>query len=102
MFSRLADIPGLSERRGVGDGKWHVENFGERPGQQRFAGAGRPDHQNVALLDFHVGVWTRGLASLLVFRRRFRLDPLVMIMHCHGQSFFGVLLADGNKGPDAV
>ena len=52
----LAHVTGLGQGCRVGDGKRHVEDFGERAGEQRFAGTGRTDHQNVALLDLHVGV----------------------------------------------
>jgi hypothetical protein len=32
----------------------HVQNFGQRAGQQRLAGAGRADEQDVALFDLHL------------------------------------------------
>ena len=39
----LADVAGLGERGGVGDGEGHVEHAGQRLGQQRLAAAGGAD-----------------------------------------------------------
>ena len=50
----LAHVAGLGQRRGVGDGKRHIQNFGQRARQQRLARAGRADQQDVALFDLHV------------------------------------------------
>jgi hypothetical protein len=36
--------------------KGHVQDLRQRAGQQRLARAGRPDHEDVALLDLHLGV----------------------------------------------
>ena len=52
----LADVAGLGQRGGVADGERHVEDLGERPGQQRLAAAGRADEQDVALVDLDVAV----------------------------------------------
>ena len=51
----FADIAGFGQRGRVGDAKWNIENLGQRLGEQRLAGAGRADEQNVALLDFDIG-----------------------------------------------
>ena len=59
----LADVAGLGQRGGVGDGERHIQQARQRLGQQRLARAGRPDQQDVALgqLDF---------ADLASFSRR--------------------------------
>ena len=46
----LADVAGLGQRGGVGDGERDVEHLGERLRQQRLAAAGRAEQQDVALL----------------------------------------------------
>jgi hypothetical protein len=38
----LADVAGLGQRGGVADGERHVQDPGQRAGQQRLARAGRP------------------------------------------------------------
>ena len=56
----LADVAGLGQRGGVGDREGHVEQLGQRLGQQRLAAAGRADEQDVALLQLDVVVARRG------------------------------------------
>jgi len=75
-----------------------MENFRERAREQCFARTRRPNHQNVALLDFNAGVRinARGL-RLVIFRRDFRLDALVMIVNGDGQSLFRRFLPDAIK-----
>ncbi len=51
----LAHVAGLGQRGGVADGERHVEDPGQRLGQQRLAGAGRADQQDVRLVDLDVG-----------------------------------------------
>ena len=45
----LADVAGLGERGGVGDGERHVEQAGQRLGEVRLAAAGGAEQQDVAL-----------------------------------------------------
>ncbi len=45
----LADVAGLGQRGGVGDRERHVQHARQRLGEQRLAGAGGPDQQDVAL-----------------------------------------------------
>ena len=78
----LADITGLGQRGGVGHGERHIELARQRFRQQRFAGAGGADEQNIALGDVHLV----GLALVL--------DPLVVVVDRHRQGLLGVLLAD--------
>ena len=70
----LADVAGLGQRGGVADGERHVEDLGQRPGQQRLAAAGRADQQDVALVDLDVAV------ALVA-----EAEALVVVVHGHGQ-----------------
>jgi hypothetical protein len=58
----LADVAGLGQRGGIGDHERHVEQPRQRLGQQRLAGAGRADQQDVALgqLDVVAAACPRG------------------------------------------
>ena len=58
----LADVAGLGERGGVGDGEGNVEDAGERLGQQGLADAGGAEEQDVGLVELDVAVAAR-LAS---------------------------------------
>ena len=78
----FAHVAGFGQRGGVADGKRHVQNPGQRAGQQRFARAGGAEQQDVRLVDFNVG------------RLGAERQPLVMAVHRDGQHFLGVLLAD--------
>ena len=79
----LADVAGLGQRRGVGDGERHVEDLGQRAGQQRLAAAGGPDEQDVALLQLDVAAGWRAGA-----------DALVVVVDGDGEDLLGLLLAD--------
>ena len=79
----LADISRLGQRRRVGDRERHPEHLGERLREQRLAGAGGTDHQDVRLLQLDVA---RAAAA--------RLDPLVVVVHRDRQDLLGALLAD--------
>ena len=52
----LADVARFGERGGVGDGERDVEDAGQRLGQQRLADAGRPDQQDVRLVELDLAV----------------------------------------------
>ena len=54
VFDVFADVAGFGQRGRVADGERHIQNTSERPGEQRFAGAGRADEQDIALIDFDV------------------------------------------------
>ena len=100
----LADVTGLGQRRRVGNGKRHVQNFRQRAREQRFARTGRADQQNVALLDFNSGVRinARGLSASSFSGAAFRLDALEMIMDGDGQGFFRRVPARCNAGRAGV
>ena len=78
----LADVAGLGQRGGVGDGEGHVEHLGEGLGEQRLAGAGGADQQDVGLLQLDVA----GLGA--------GLDALVVVVDGDGEDLLGPLLAD--------
>src|SRR6185369_373441 len=78
----LADIAGLGQRRGIRDGERHPQHLGQRLGQQRLAGAGGADQQDVGFLELDVA----GVAA--------RLDPLVVVVHGDRQDLLGPLLTD--------
>ena len=56
----LADVAGLGQRGGVGDGERHVEDLRQRAREQRLAGAGRAEQQDVALLELDVAALRAG------------------------------------------
>ena len=78
----LADIARFGQRRGVGHGEGHVEDAGERLGEQRLARTRRADQQDVGLGQFDVAV-LRGV-----------IEPLVVIVHRDRQHPLGLRLAD--------
>ena len=77
----VAHIARLGEGGGVGDGKWHVQNTGQCLGEQRLAGAGGADHEDIALLQLHI------LAAA-------EENALIVVVDRHGQGNFRVILAD--------
>ena len=81
----LADIACLCQGRRVRDRERDADDFGERLCQVRLAGSGRPEHQNVALLQLYVVLF-------LCLPRR--LDSLVMIVHRDGEDLLGLVLPD--------
>ena len=78
----LADIAGFGERRRIGHGEGHIEDAGERLGEQCLAAAGRADEQDVRLGEFDVVV----LLSVV--------EALVVVVHGDGENLLGVILAD--------
>ena len=77
----LTNVTGLGQGRGVGDGKRHVQHLCQRLGQQRFAGAGGAEHQDVGLLQLDVAV----LAGE---------NALIVVVDRDCQHLFGGILAD--------
>ena len=60
----LADVAGLGEGGRVGDRERHVEDARERLREQRLAGAGRAEQQDVRLLQLDVVVVADACASM--------------------------------------
>ncbi len=78
----LADIAGFGQGRRVGHRERNVDDAGERLRQQRLAGSGWPDQQNVRL----------GELDIVVFRAVGK--TLVVVVDGDRQHAFGVALAD--------
>ena len=93
----LAHVAGLGERSGVGDGKRHLEDARERLGQQRLAGAGGTEQQDVGLGELHLVHIVVKLRAHAVAKGRHRGAALdhaaVVVVHGHRHSALGVFLA---------
>ena len=72
----LADIAGFGQRRRVGHRERHVEDAGQRLGQQRLAGTGRADQQDVGLRQLDVLVLLGVVQALVVVVHRDREHAL--------------------------
>ncbi len=84
VFDIVANIAGFGDGGRIRNAERHIQNAGQCSRQQGLAAAGRPDHQDVALVNFNIVVGR--------FSREAELDPLVVIVHSHGQHFFDALL----------
>src|SRR5260370_26777535 len=62
----LADVAGFGERRRIGHGEGHVEDAREGLRQQRLAGPGRTDQQDVRLRELDVVVLCLVVETLVV------------------------------------
>ena len=81
----LADIARLGERGGVDDREGHRQQLGERLREQRLAGAGGADQQDVRFRELDVVAAARLLLDL---------DPLVVVVDRDGELLLGPFLAD--------
>ena len=79
----FADVSGFGERRGIDNGKRHVQNPRKRLRQQRLAGSRRADQQDVRLRKLDVA------AALLV-----HLNPLVVVVDRYRELLLGGFLPD--------
>ncbi len=84
----LADVAGLGQRRGVGDGEGHVELAGERLGEVGLAAAGRAEQQDVRLGELDVVATADGGRLVLV------LDAPVVVVDRDREDLLGVVLTD--------
>ena len=75
----LADVAGLRERGRIHDGKWHVQHARQGLGEQRLAGAGRADQQDIALGYLHIA--------------RRQIDPFEVVVDGDRQRPLGSLLS---------
>src|SRR6185437_11276713 len=82
IFHVLADVAGFGERGGVHDGEGHLKHARERLREQRLAGTGGPDQQDIRFRELDV-------AGLLV-----QEDALVMIVDRDRELLLGLLLPD--------
>src|SRR5229473_3162073 len=78
----LADVTCFRQGGGVRHGEGHVEDARQRLRQQRLAGAGRPDQQDIRFRQLDVVV-----LGLVV-------EPLVMVVDRDREHLLGVVLAD--------
>ena len=81
----VADIAGLGQGGGVGDGERHVKEAGDCPREERLAAAGGADEKNVALFKFDIGVFRIARAAC---------DAAVVVVNGDGKGFLGVFLPD--------
>ena len=81
----LADVARFGQRRGVDDGERHRQQLGQRLREQRLAGAGRADQQDVGLGELDVVAAARLLLNL---------EPLVVVVDRDRELLLGQLLAD--------
>ncbi|GBC78696.1 hypothetical protein HRbin08_02192 [bacterium HR08] len=79
----LADIAGLGQRRRIRDGERDLEELRQRSRDERLPRPGRTDHEDVALLQFDIGL------SLIE-----ELQPAIMLIDREGDATLGVLLPD--------
>ncbi len=79
----LADVAGLGEGGGVGDGEGDVEDARQGAGEEGLAGAGGADEEDVGLLELDVGGGLAGGA-----------DALVVVVDGDAEDLLGLLLAD--------
>src|SRR5262249_22415182 len=78
----LTDVAGFGERGRIGHGEGHIEDARESLRQQRLAGAGRADQQDVRLRELDVVMF--GLV----------VETLVVIMDRDREHLLGVILTD--------
>ena len=78
----IADIARFGERGGVGHGERHVEDAGQRLGEQRLAATRRSDQHDVRLGDLD-------LVALPAVA-----EALVVIVHRNSENALGLVLAD--------
>src|SRR5262249_34279368 len=76
----LTNIAGFGKRGRVRDREWNVELLRERLSEQRLAGPGRSDQQDIALLELDLGLFAA------------QADAFVVVVNGHRQRTLGVLL----------
>ncbi len=81
----LADVARLGQRRRVDNRERDRQQLGERLGEERLAGAGRTDEQDVRL---------RQLDLVPAARLLLNLDPLVVVVDRDRELLLGLFLAD--------
>ena len=93
----LANVTGLGERGGVGDGKRHLEDAGERLGEQGLTGTGGTEQQDVGLGELYLVHIVIELRAHVVIKGRHRSAALdhaaIVVVHGNRHGALGVLLA---------
>ena len=82
IFNILAHIAGFGQRRGVGNGKGHVQDARQRLGQIGLAAAGGANHEDVGFLQFHIPGLLGGV------------DAFIVVIYGHAQRALGLVLPD--------
>ena len=85
VLNVLTHISRFSERSGIRDRKWHIDDLRESLRQISLSGTGGTQHQDVALLQLH---------SILIAVFLGSDYTLIMIVHRYGQDLFGLFLPD--------
>ena len=92
----LANVTSLGERGGIGDGKRHLEDARERLGQQRLAGTGGTEQQDIGLGELHLVHIVVELRAHAVVKGRHRGAALdhaaIVVVHGNRHGALGVLL----------
>ena len=93
----LANVTGLGERSGVGDGKRHLEDTRERLGEQGLTGTGGTEQQDIGLGELHLVHIVVELRVQAVVKGRHRGAALdhaaIVVVHGNRHGALGVLLA---------
>ncbi len=76
----LTDITGFRQRGGIGNGKGNIQDLGQGLRKQGFTAPGRPQEQDIALLELDI------VKVLLGFY------PLIVVVYCHRQGLFCLFL----------
>ena len=66
IFNVLTDIACFCQRSRVSDRERYIQNLRQRLRDQSLTGTGRPDHHDIALLQFYTVILNRGLGNSLV------------------------------------
>lgn len=85
IFDIIADIARLGESSSVGDSERHLDKASDSASEERFAGTGLADDDDVALLNFDL------IGSLFVIGMQ---QSLIMIIDSDGEDAFSVVLSD--------
>src|SRR5262249_50594598 len=80
----LTDVARLRQGGGIHDREWHIQHASQSLRQQRLAGSGRPDQQNVRFGQLYA------IAGLLTIHE----DALVVVIDRDRELLLGLLLAD--------
>ena len=81
IFHILSYISGFCQGGGISDCKRNVQKAGQSLSQKSFSGTCWAKHQNIAFLKLHIQISCCG-------------NSFIMIINCHRQSFFCILLSD--------
>ena len=87
VFNILPYIARLRKSRCICNSKRHIKNLGQSLCQKGFSRTGRSDHNDVALLKFHIVIVLFGA-----------VNSLVVVVDCNSQSLLGLILLNNILG----